>query len=189
VARVTGAAETVEWPGELTDGIVLIRPYAPADAPAEVQAHADDATLALMLGMDKAPTVDELVTTTRTGTYPDRTPTLSIADATTDDFLGGIGLDRVDWRHRRGEVGFWITPAARGRGLAKRAIRLIAGWAFDELGLKRMELTTTPENAATRGLALRLGFREEGTMRQRNLERGRRVDVMMFAVLKDEWRG
>jgi RimJ/RimL family protein N-acetyltransferase len=154
----------------------------------EVQAHADDPTLGIMLGMDKDPTVDELVTTTRTGTYPDRTPTLSIADATTRDFLGGIGLARVNRRHRRGEVGFWITPAARGRGLAQRAIRLITDWAFDELGFDRMELTTTRENAATRGLALRLGFTEEGTMRLRNFERGRRVDVVMFGVLKDEWR-
>jgi RimJ/RimL family protein N-acetyltransferase len=52
-----------------------------------------------------------------------------------------------------------------------------------------MELTTTPDNAPTRALALKLGFTQEGTMRARNLERGRRVDVMMFAVLKDEWRG
>lgn len=183
------SSETVEWPGDLSDGLVLIRRYEPSDAPVEVQAFQDDTTLGIVLGRDKIPTVDELVATTKTGTYPHRTPTLSIADATNGGFLGGIGLSRVDRRHRRGEVGFWLTPAARGRGIAKRAIRLITGWAFDDLGFERVELTTSPANAATRGLALRLGFTEEATMRKRNFERGRRVDVVMFAVLKDEWRG
>ena len=94
----------------------------------------------------------------------------------------------MNLRHGHAEVGFWLTPAARGRGIATRAVRLITDWAFDDLGFDRVELTTTPNNDATRALALKLGFKEEGTMRQRNFERGRRVDVMMFAVLNDEWR-
>jgi ribosomal-protein-alanine N-acetyltransferase len=179
---VTGA----DWPGELTDGVVLIRRLRIEDAPAFVQAFADDPALGVMVGSETDPTVPEI----EAQAGNEGLGALAIADPENGgEFLGGIGLYRVDERHRRGEVGFWLTPAARGRGVAARAVRLLTGWAFDALGFDRMELTTTPDNVATRSLALKLGFAEEGTMRSRNLERGRRVDVMMFAVLKDEWRG
>jgi RimJ/RimL family protein N-acetyltransferase len=181
---VTGA----DWPGELTDGTVTIRTLVRADAPAFAQAFVDDPTLGVMLGLEEDWTVEDVEAKELAGDGRPL-PALAIAEATTREFLGGIGLYRVDERHRRGEIGFWLTPQARGRGAARRAIRLLTSWAFGALGFERMELTTTPDNAASRMLALKLGFTEEGTMRARNLERGRRVDVMMFAVLKDEWRG
>jgi ribosomal-protein-alanine N-acetyltransferase len=181
--------DPIEWTGELSDGVVLIRLLAADDAPAFAQGFQDDPTLGVMVGAETDPTIDEVALQAADATGPNGIPALAIADASTREFLGGIGLYRIDPRHGHAEVGFWLTPAARGRGVAKRAVTLITTWAFDTLGFARVELTTTPDNSATRALALKLGFREEGTMRQRNLERGRRVDVMMFAVLKDEWRG
>jgi RimJ/RimL family protein N-acetyltransferase len=175
----------LDWPADLSDGVVLIRRLDRADA----SAFLDDPTLGVMIGTEHDPSTDEVAAQATDDPGPAQMPALAIADAATGDFLGGIGLYRVDLRHRRGEVGFWLAPAARGRGLASRAVGLLTGWAFDALGFDRVELTTTPDNAATRRLAERLGFREEGTMRARNLERGRRVDVVVFGVLKDEWRG
>ncbi len=174
-----------DWPGDLSDGVVLIRRLRATDAPAFAQAFADDPALGTMIGSEHDPSVEDVAKqASNEGVHA-----LAIADAENDaEFLGGIGMYRVDERHRRGEVGFWLTPQARGRGIATRAIRLLTTWAIDELGLDRVELTTTPDNAATRALAQKLGFTEEGTMRRRNLERGRRVDVVMFAVLKDEWQ-
>ena len=61
---------------------------------------------------------------------------------------------------------------------------LLVDWAFEELELERIEITTTPDNAAARALANSLGFDEEGVMIGRNLERGRRVDVMLLARLR-----
>jgi [ribosomal protein S5]-alanine N-acetyltransferase len=173
-----------EWPGDLTDGTILVRRLRRDDAQAFAKAFTDDPALGVMLGSESDPTVAEVESQAANGGLG----ALAIADARTSEFLGGIGLYRVDERQRRGEVGFWLTPQARGRGAAGRAVRLLTSWAFGHLGFDRVELTTTPDNAATRALALKLGFTEEGTMRQRNLERGRRVDVIMFAVLKDEWQ-
>lgn len=181
--------EAVEWKGELSDGVVLIRLLTAGDAPAFAQAFEDDPTLGVMVGAETDPTVDEVALQSADENGPQGIPALAVADATTGEFLGGIGLYRIDQRHGHAEVGFWLTPAARRRGIASRAVTLITTWTFDALGCDRVELTTTPDNAATRALALKLGFTEEGTMRERNFERGRRVDVMMFAVLKDEWRG
>jgi RimJ/RimL family protein N-acetyltransferase len=183
------SGEAVDWGDDLTDGVVLIRRLTAEDAPAFAQGFVDDPTLGVMVGTETDPTAEEVVQREFTERPPHAFPALAIADAANGEFLGGMGIYRLDRHHRRGEVGFWLTPQGRGRGLASRAVRLITTWAFETLGLDRMELTTTPDNAATRALAEKLGFKEEGTMRARNFERGRRVDVMMFAVLKDEWRG
>ena len=93
-------------------------------------------------------------------------------------------LHTLDFKHRRGEVGYWLVPAARGRGTGKAAVSLLVEWAFARLDLERLEITTTPDNSAARALAKSLGFAEEGVMRARNLERGKRVDIVLLARLR-----
>jgi RimJ/RimL family protein N-acetyltransferase len=176
-------------PHGLTDGIVAIRPLLAADAPAFARAFRDDPQLGVMIGAETDPTEAEVERQATEEPRPGGLPALAIADARTLEFLGNIGLYRVDHHHRRGEVGFWLTPGARGRGLGIRAVRLVTGWAFEALGFNRVEITTTPDNAATLALAGRLGFTQEGVMRERNHERGKRVDVVMLAVLRRDWGG
>jgi ribosomal-protein-alanine N-acetyltransferase len=109
---------------------------------------------------------------------------LTVTDETGRPFLGHVMLHSVAWHHKRAEVGYWLVPAARGRGAGRAAVSLLVDWAFETLGLDRVEITTTPDNAAARALAARLGFAEEGVMRARNCERGRRVDIVMLARLR-----
>jgi RimJ/RimL family protein N-acetyltransferase len=109
---------------------------------------------------------------------------LAVTDETRKPFLGHVMLHTLAWRHRRAEIGYWLTPAARGRGVGKKAVGMLVEWAFSEVGLERIEITTTPDNGPARALATTLGFSEEGVMIGRNLERGRRVDVMILARLR-----
>jgi RimJ/RimL family protein N-acetyltransferase len=106
-----------------------------------------------------------------------------IADRDRDAALGALYVHSVDRHHRRCELGFFLVPAARGRGLASEALELLIGWLFGEGGFERVEMTTTPDNDAVFRIAERLGFAHEGTLRSRNLERGRRVDVAWFGLL------
>jgi RimJ/RimL family protein N-acetyltransferase len=96
-------------------------------------------------------------------------------------------LHHLDWKDRRGEVGFWLVPEVRQRGLGIRATSLAVSWAFETLDLLRVEMTTTPDNMVVPKLARRLGFTHEGTLRKRAVERGRRVDVLWFGVVREEW--
>jgi ribosomal-protein-serine acetyltransferase len=66
-------------------------------------------------------------------------------------------------------------------------VSLALSWAFVHLDLLRMEMTTTRENPAVPALARRLGFIEEGVLRQRNVERGRRLDIIWYGLLREEW--
>jgi RimJ/RimL family protein N-acetyltransferase len=109
---------------------------------------------------------------------------LAVTDESKRPFLGHVMLHTLAWRHKRAEIGYWLVPAARGRGVGSTAVSLLVEWAFEELQFERIEITTTPDNGPARALATSLGFVEEGVMIGRNLERGRRVDVMILARLR-----
>ena len=79
-----------------------------------------------------------------------------------DRLLGLCSLLRFAPGGRTCEVGYWLAPWGRGRGVATRAVELICAWGFDTLGLERIELHAHTENAASRAVADRAGFTEFG---------------------------
>jgi RimJ/RimL family protein N-acetyltransferase len=83
-------------------------------------------------------------------------------------------------------VGYWLAPAARGRGVASRAVRLLTGWAFDVLQLQRLELTCGPDNIGSQRVAERTGFTREGLLRSHMAFKGRRRDTLLFSLLPGE---
>jgi RimJ/RimL family protein N-acetyltransferase len=78
------------------------------------------------------------------------------------------------------------VPDARGRGIASRAVRLMARWAFDELGIARLEMTCAPDNPASQRVAERCGFTREGVMRSHMPFKGGRRDTVVFSLLPGE---
>ena len=109
---------------------------------------------------------------------------LAVTDASKRPFLGHVMLHTLAWRHRRAEIGYWLVPPARGRGVGRTAVSLLVDWAFEALELERMEITTTPDNEAARALARSARLHAGGRLAPRNLERGRRVDVVILARLR-----
>ena len=83
---------------------------------------------------------------------------LSIRDGSGDTFLGATGLRAFDWSRGIGEIGYWVAPWARGRGIAPRAVALLSAWALDSLPLTRIELPLDSENQASRRVAEKAGF-------------------------------
>jgi RimJ/RimL family protein N-acetyltransferase len=100
--------------------------------------------------------------------------------------LGAIGLHARDATMR--EVGFWMAPEARGRGIMTDAARLVCGWGFDELHLGRIEWWANAGNYASRRVAEKVGFTMEGTVRARVLHRGERIDAWGAGLLPGELR-
>ncbi|WP_250009148.1 GNAT family N-acetyltransferase [Actinoplanes sp. M2I2] len=94
----------------------------------------------------------------------------------------GLGLDRVGG----GELGYWMDPAARGRGVATAAVRALCGWAFGSLGLGLVEWRAEVGNGASRRVAEKVGFTVEAVLRQRLVHRGVRVDVWVGSMLPSE---
>jgi RimJ/RimL family protein N-acetyltransferase len=83
-------------------------------------------------------------------------------------FVAADGEDRVLAAMRvgaDGEIGYWVAPDARGRGVATRAVTLLRDWAHDELGLERMVMQIHPDNAVSCRVAEKLGFVDTGERR------------------------
>ena len=107
--------------------------------------------------------------------------TLAIADPASDEAIGFIGLFLE--RQRRAAIGYWVLERARGRATALRSVRLLVPWAFQELGIERLEITVTPDNRASQRVAERAGFRAEGLLRSYARYSGERLDLVMYSRL------
>jgi RimJ/RimL family protein N-acetyltransferase len=107
-----------------------------------------------------------------------------IADAAQPEPLGLVSLRIAERNPGLAAVGYWLRPEARGRGAATVAVQLIARWAFNELGVKRLELTTAPETVASQRVAERAGFTREGVLRGLVATKNNgRQDTVMFSLL------
>ena len=97
-------------------------------------------------------------------------------------FAGAIGLvARQEWV---AEIGYWIAPAFRGRGIATRALELLSRWAED-VGFARLQLTIFPGNEASARVAAKAGYVEEGLLRAYANQRGEIKDALIWSRVKD----
>jgi len=108
--------------------------------------------------------------------------------STGGEFLGMAAIVELDLFGREGEIGYMVAPAARGQGVAGRALRLITGWALGELGLERVELRIDVDNEPSIRVAERLGYVREGVLRSLHLKDGIRTDVAVYSLLPTDPR-
>jgi RimJ/RimL family protein N-acetyltransferase len=93
-------------------------------------------------------------------------------------------VHRIDREQDEGEIGYWIAPDARGRGLAARAAGAACRWAFTDLGLHRIQLFHAVENTASARVAEKAGFTREGRLRQSHrYGDGQRHDELLWGRL------
>ena len=105
----------------------------------------------------------------------------AVVDRASGGLAGSIGL--FPPREGVGEIGYWGAAPFRGRGLMTESLLLLSRWAFEEVGLRRVELLVDPRNGASRRVGERAGFVVEGTLRQRSLHRGVPVDDVVLGLL------
>lgn len=99
--------------------------------------------------------------------------------------IGTIGLNHIDPKHRRAEFGILIGNAeARGKGLAFEASRLLLDYAFNKVGLHRVYLHAFADNEPALHLYRKIGFVQEGLLRQHVLKNGQYRDVVVMAFLQ-----
>lgn len=103
-----------------------------------------------------------------------------------DRIIGTCTIAWIDRVHRRAEIGFALGSAHWGRGLAREAVARAIAFAFDELGLHRIEADVDPRNDRSLALLERLGFRREGLLRERWHVAGEICDSVMLGLLAHE---
>lgn len=109
-----------------------------------------------------------------------------VTDAEDANVLGAVSLHAIDYENRLAEIGYWVAAGARGRGVAVRAVRLIARHGFRTLPLERISIGADVENEASCRVAERAGFTREGILRSWICIKGRQADAVQFSLLRGE---
>jgi RimJ/RimL family protein N-acetyltransferase len=107
---------------------------------------------------------------------------ITVAEA----LVGRVGLRTLDLASGLGEAAYWVLPAARGRGVASRALATVTDWAFDDVGLQRVELEHSIANPVSCRVAHRAGFVLEGTKRGQGLHADGWHDMHLHARLRGD---
>jgi RimJ/RimL family protein N-acetyltransferase len=111
----------------------------------------------------------------------------AVEDADTAVLVGSVSLHSIDRDQNDAEIGYWTVPAARGRGVAARAVDAACRWGFGALPIDRIELCHAVENVASGRVAEKAGFTYEGRLR-RSFRYGDGVkhDELLWARLADD---
>ena len=183
--RLAGTAAPVPPDPPLTDGMIVLRTPLPADVEGLMAEGADPQTQRFTNAADpydRRAAEQELRWFSGGWDDPAAPIGLVIADAGDDRYLGAVLL----FRDRPGgivELGYGVAPAARGRGVATRAVRLASAWALAELGTPRLEARTDPDNTASQKVLERVGFTREGLERRSREVHGVRRDMICWSLL------
>ena len=111
------------------------------------------------------------------------------AFAIVDDEGGFLGLalvPQIDRETRTAELGYVVAPAARGRGVASEALRQLSAWAVAELGIFRLELLISVDNAASKRVAEKCGYVREGVLRSFHVKQDVREDTEIWSRLASD---
>jgi RimJ/RimL family protein N-acetyltransferase len=182
-------------PPSLTDGLVTIRPWRGDDAEALVS-RINDPDVAVFLDMIPQPYTPadarEWFTVAEEGWRAGTSANFAIQVDGIEGAAGGIGVRFLsDLDEGCAEVGYWVGAEARGRGVATTATRTVARWAFEAVpALARLQLRADVQNVASNRVAEKAGFKREGVLRAQRLNArlGRRVDFVMWSLLREELR-
>jgi RimJ/RimL family protein N-acetyltransferase len=168
----------------LQDEDVGLRPWRMGDAEA-FRAACQDREVPLWTGFPFEMTLElaEKMVHERMQSFPSGTSAaFAIVDAHTNQLLGSASLLRIDWKQSVGLAAYWLAPEARGRGVATRALRLLATWAFSALQLARIELSADVNNERSHRVAKRAGFRRTGLLRASQEIHGEWINEISFAL-------
>jgi RimJ/RimL family protein N-acetyltransferase len=175
--------------GELTDGVVTLRPLGAADVPFYIALHLVPDVVATSVP-PVAPTAEQShhrCVSAEAHWLAGIRADLVVADTATGTPVGSMGLFNQEPGTGQAMIGYSLLPEWRGRGYATRAARLISLWAFAETGIARLIAGTMPTNVGSQRVLTRAGFHPEGLMLSRLPSvNGTRQDDIQFVLLPQD---
>ncbi|TQR18482.1 GNAT family N-acetyltransferase [Psychrobacillus soli] len=103
------------------------------------------------------------------------------------NLAGVIGFHKIDWNNKSTSIGYWLGNDYVGLGLMTASVKAFVDYALKELMLNRVEIRAAVENKKSRAIPERLGFTEEGCVRQAEWLYDHFVDHVVYGILSGDW--
>lgn len=103
------------------------------------------------------------------------------------EIVGTASYNKLDWTNKIAYIGYWLGKDYQGYGIMTRVARALTDYAFNELGLNRVEITAAEGNKKSRSIPERLGFSNEGRIRQAEWLYDHYVDHIVYGMLAKDW--
>jgi RimJ/RimL family protein N-acetyltransferase len=174
----------------LSDGVVTLRPWGEEGDVEAITAACNDPAIAEFLDQLPSPYTEQdgkdAIAYFREGWAEGTVSNFAITEGGRP--LGSVGVRWVEPDQGVAEVGYWVAAEARGRGICTRAVRLVSHWVLRECGAERLQLRADEENEASRRVAQKAGYTQEGVLRsyRYNPRLGRRMNFVMYSLLRGE---
>ncbi|CAH0277751.1 Putative ribosomal N-acetyltransferase YdaF [Peribacillus sp. Bi96] len=101
--------------------------------------------------------------------------------------VGVAGYNQINWSNKTAYIGYWLGEGYQGNGIMTRVAKALTDYAFNELKLDKVEIRVAVENKKSRGIPERLGFVNEGCIRQAEWLYDHYVDHIVYGMLAKEW--
>jgi len=172
---------------ELKDGILILRPLRPEDAPVLATA-VRESLIELHPWMDWATEAFDEAAANRwlqivqLAWEHSSAFHFAITDAKTGQYIGNCGIDAVDQNAHRGNLGYWVRTSRTRHGIAPRAALLAARFAFEKLDLERLEIVMATKNQASQFVARKTGAQFGGFRPQGLVVRTHVYDAILYTL-------
>ncbi|SDZ31361.1 GNAT family N-acetyltransferase [Thermoactinomyces sp. DSM 45892] len=104
-----------------------------------------------------------------------------------DELVGCIGYNEVNQHNRFAKIGYWLSEDMQGRGIMRLACAEMVRYGFQEMGLNRIEIRVAKSNHRSKAIPQKLGFVQEGMIRQAEWLYDHYVDHLVFGLLREEY--
>ncbi|WP_117160702.1 GNAT family N-acetyltransferase [Paraliobacillus sp. X-1268] len=105
-----------------------------------------------------------------------------------ENIAGSIGYLYMDWRAKKTEIGYWLDDDYIGKGLETLACKQLINHAFNDLQLRKVEINVANKNIKSKAIPERLGFKQEGVIRNYEYLNGEYHDRVIYGMLLEEWK-
>ncbi len=160
---------------------LLLRPWESGDVAALVAAYSDPAIQRWHTRTMTSAEAADYVSASNTAWTSETGANWAVTEA--EHVVGRMAVRTIDLDEGLGMIGYWATPAGRGRSVAPRALRAVSTWALQDLGLHRLELEHSTINAASCRVADKAGYTWESTKRSQALHTDGWHDMHVHVLL------
>lgn len=105
------------------------------------------------------------------------------------EIVGLIGINEINWRNKTAYMGYWLAKEYQGNGIMTKAVKALIDYALKKINLNKVEIRAAVGNQKSRAIPERLGFVNEGCIRQAEWLYDHYVDHIIYGILSDEWKG